>query len=180
MKRLLVCLLLVGVVGCGSSQDPEQALVQDESPEPPPVETDANKAEAEYNKGVDFALYRENWDAAIACYTEAIRIKPDYAMAYINRGVAYAGKGQYDKAITDYTEAIRIDPDDAKACVNRGVVYGNKGQYDKAIADFTEAIRINPDYTDAYNGRGVAYRKLGNDVKAAADFAKAKELGVGP
>ena len=65
MKRLLVCLLLVGVVGCGKS--------------------DADKARTELNKGVGLFDLKD-WATAIACCNEAIRIKPDYADAYYNRG----------------------------------------------------------------------------------------------
>ena len=42
-------------------------------------------------------------------------------MAYCNRGVAYANKGDYDKAIADCNEAIRLDPKDAVAYCNRGL-----------------------------------------------------------
>ena len=43
---------------------------------PQPVLPPASLAATEYNKGIDFAE-REDWDAAIACYSEAIRLKPD-------------------------------------------------------------------------------------------------------
>jgi tetratricopeptide (TPR) repeat protein len=180
MKRLLVCLLLVGVVGCGSSPGPEPPLAQNESPEPPPVETDAEKAKRECEKGIGFAD-REDWATAIACFTEAIRLNPGFADAYIHQGLAYIHLEEYDKAISDYTAAIRIDPDDALAYNNRGFIYRRiLGQYDQAISDYTAAIRIDPDFALAYNGRGVAYQELGDQVKADADFAKAKELGFDP
>ena len=53
----------------------------------------------------------------------AIRIKPDYADAYHNRGGAYADKGEYDRAIADFTTAIRIKPDHAETYRNRGVAH---------------------------------------------------------
>ncbi|MEE3371478.1 MAG: tetratricopeptide repeat protein [Planctomycetota bacterium] len=157
MKRLLVCLLLLGVVGCSS--DPDKAI-------------------KEYNKGVSFAD-REDWSAAITHFNQAIRIDPDYAEAYYNRGLAH--RDQYDKAIADFTEAIRIDPGDVEAYYQRGYTYSLQfGQDDKAIADYTEAIRIDPGYVEAYYHRGVAHRESGNDEKAAVDFAKVDELGCKP
>jgi tetratricopeptide (TPR) repeat protein len=64
----------------------------------------------------------KNYDEAINCYTEAIRLKPDYAEAYNNRGNAHKVKGDQDGAIADYTEAIRLKPDYYTAHFNRGFV----------------------------------------------------------
>jgi len=47
---------------------------------------------------------------AIVDYNRAIRINPNYADAYFNRGYAYGEKKDYDRAIEDYTQAIRINP----------------------------------------------------------------------
>jgi serine/threonine protein kinase len=116
------------------------------------------------------------YDKAIADYTKAISIDPNYAIAYNNRAVSYKHKGEYDKAIADFTKAISIDPNDAIAYINRGVSYDDKGEYDKAIADFTKAISIMPNYADPYNNRGVSYKNKGEYDKAIADFRKALEI----
>ena len=47
--------------------------------------------------------------AAIGDFTEAIRLNPNYAEVYNNRGSAYANENEYDNAIRDYTEAIRLN-----------------------------------------------------------------------
>jgi tetratricopeptide (TPR) repeat protein len=48
-------------------------------------------------------------------YTEAIRLKPDFAEAYNNRGNARCTKGDMEGALQDHSEAIRLQPDDADA-----------------------------------------------------------------
>ena len=60
-------------------------------------------------------------------YTTAIRLEPDNADAYGNRGVAYENLGEYNTAIADYTTAIRLDPDNADAYNNRGITKENAG-----------------------------------------------------
>ena len=47
---------------------------------------------------------------AISHYTEAVRIKPDYAKAYYNLGIVLADQGKLEDAISRYTEALRIKP----------------------------------------------------------------------
>ena len=60
------------------------------------------------------------YDRAIEDYNEALRLKPDFAQAFSDRGAAWYFKGEYSKAIADYDEAIRIDPNNARTYTNRG------------------------------------------------------------
>jgi tetratricopeptide (TPR) repeat protein len=123
---------------------------------------------AYYNKG--------DYDRAIADYTGALRIDPNYASAYNHRGNAYFFKGDYDRAIADYTGALRIDPNDASAYNHRGNAYFNKKDYDRAIADYTEVLRIDPNYAFAYHNRGNAYLKKKDYDRAIADCAEALRI----
>ena len=43
-------------------------------------------------------------------YDEAIRLDPQDAVAYYNRGVAYKNLGQTERANQDFAQAIRLDP----------------------------------------------------------------------
>ena len=63
---------------------------------------------------------------------EAIRLDPQYAIAYNNRGFAYDNLGQHERAIEDYDETIRLDPQYVKAYNNRGNAYYNLGQHELA------------------------------------------------
>jgi tetratricopeptide (TPR) repeat protein len=53
---------------------------------------------------------KDDYDKAIADYIHAIRLDPNSAAAYNNRGIAYYAKGDYDQAIADCEAALRIDP----------------------------------------------------------------------
>jgi tetratricopeptide (TPR) repeat protein len=52
-------------------------------------------------------------------YNEAIRLKPNYAEAFNNRGSARSHQGDLGGAAQDYDEAIRLKPDYAIALNNR-------------------------------------------------------------
>jgi tetratricopeptide (TPR) repeat protein len=137
---------------------------------------DAKKADAYYNRGTVYGMGLENYTAAIADYTSAIRIEPDAADAYYNRGLAYAKLENYTAAIADYTSAIRIDPDYADAYNNRGNQYEKLENYTAAIADYTSAIRINPEDALPYKNRGIAKENAGQSY--CSDFKRACDLGV--
>jgi tetratricopeptide (TPR) repeat protein len=52
---------------------------------------------------------------AIEHYGQAVRIKPDYAAAHYNLGVALEQAGRVQEAIEHYEQALRIKPDFTRA-----------------------------------------------------------------
>jgi Flp pilus assembly protein TadD len=60
---------------------------------------------------------------AVKAYKRAIKVKPDYAEAYNNLGVAYGGLGFYTDAIEAYRQAIKIKPENSSAYLNLGIMY---------------------------------------------------------
>ena len=121
---------------------------------------------------------QQEYEEAIKHYTEAIKLKPDFAEAYNNRGNAYYEKEEFDNAISDYNTAIKLNPDLAEVYKSRGTAYALKGEFDNAIRDYTEAIRLNPDYASAYNNRGEAWLHLQEWEKAKSDLITAKDMGA--
>jgi len=83
-----------------------------------------------------------DYERAIADYTEAIRLAPEFAVAYNNRGYAYDNLGNYEQAIADYTEAIRLNPENAAAYTNRGHAYKAQGDLIATRADWERAVEL--------------------------------------
>jgi len=52
-----------------------------------------------------------NYDEAIQAYDEAIKLDPEYATAWYNKGVTLSKQGYCDEAIQAYDEAIRLNPE---------------------------------------------------------------------
>jgi lipoprotein NlpI len=44
-------------------------------------------------------------------FNQIIERDPNYAKAYVNRGLTHSNNGHDDLAIADLTEALRLDPD---------------------------------------------------------------------
>ena len=126
---------------------------------------------------------KDDYEHAIADYTEAIKIDPKDVSPVAKRGQLFFKRGEYDLAIADYNkvdELCRQDlcSDDGNAWVhiNRGSAFDNKGEYDLAIADYTEAIKIAPKEATPLVNRGSAFEKKGEYDLAIADYNKAEEL----
>jgi tetratricopeptide (TPR) repeat protein len=68
--------------------------------------------------------YREknDYDRAIADYTQAIRLDPNDADAYLNRGVTYANKKDYAHARANWEKVLQLKPNDANARKNLEVL----------------------------------------------------------
>ena len=115
-------------------------------------------------------------DAALADYSEAIRLDPSKFGALNNRGNLYTNRGQFDLALNDFAQAIKVNPSFAASFNNRGVAYKAKGDYDRAIQDFDEAIRLDPKDAAAFNNRGLAYKHKGDYDHAVQDFGQAIQI----
>jgi tetratricopeptide (TPR) repeat protein len=113
---------------------------------------------------------------AMEDYSEAIRLDPQNAALYCNRGYLLGERGEFAKAIADFNEAIRLDPRDPIAYLHRGHAWSEQRQYDKAVADFTETIRLKPHDAYARRSRGHALVDKQDLSAAIADFTEAIRL----
>jgi len=108
------------------------------------------------------------FDAAIASYKKALKIKPDYAEAYYNMGIALKEKGDFELAIDSYKKAIEIKPDYIDAYFNMGNILKYVGDLEAAIDSYKMTLEIKPNYAEAYNNIGNVLKDKG-DLEAAID-----------
>ena len=111
------------------------------------------------------------FDDAIDNYKKALKIKPDYAEAYYNMGIALKKKGDLEGAIVSYKHALEIKPDYAEAYYNMGNALKDKDNFEAAIISYKNALEIKSDYAEAYYNMGIALKKNG-DLEAAIDSYK--------
>jgi len=104
-----------------------------------------------YYRSASAKLGKADHEGAIADYTKAIELKPDYHAAYNNRGVARYRMGDYEEAIADWTKAIELKPDFTLGHNNRGAGYERMGKFEQAIEDYRKSLAIDPDNSTARN-----------------------------
>jgi tetratricopeptide (TPR) repeat protein len=129
---------------------------------------DLNKGNQNFNNG--------NYEQAIAYFSEAIRLEPNYAEAYFNRGDSYYNTEKYNEAIADYTKAINLNYKLYLAYSKRGDSYIEIGNLDLALPDLNQAIILKPDYAAAYTYRGFVYFQKGDEDRALTDLNLAIQL----
>src|SRR5262249_25095194 len=67
-----------------------------------------------FNRALAYRLQGDH-AAAVDAFTEVIRVRPQHAVAFYNRGMACCGLQDYDRALEDFGAALRLDPKFAKA-----------------------------------------------------------------
>jgi tetratricopeptide (TPR) repeat protein len=111
-------------------------------------------------------------------YTEALRIKSNYAGAHSNLGNVLAQQGKIEEASSHYTQALRIKPNFAEAHYNLGVLLAQQGKIEEAVGHYTEALRIKPKYAGAHSNLGVLLAQQGKIEEASGHYTEA--LGIEP
>lgn len=91
----------------------------------------------------------DDGERALADFSEAIRLDPQFVEAYQQRGQARFKNGDVEGAVADFTRAATLDPRHAGAFKARGMAMLYQGNDDAAIADLTKAIQ----YGDADQSR---------------------------
>jgi tetratricopeptide (TPR) repeat protein len=118
--------------------------------------------------------YRQNgdyddYDMAIADYTQAIELNPNYAAAYFNRGLAFRRKGDLDHAAKAYADSLATFPGYHRASAGLAKVRAAQGRFDDAIELYRAAMNVIP--MPAYAAAlGDVYRRAGNREQAEKQY----------
>lgn len=121
-------------------------------------------------------LQSQKRDDAIAMFTKAIFMRPDWAAAYAERGWAQYQVKHYAEAIMDFDQAIKLQDGRSAWYNRRGLSYSYSGHHDRAIEDYNKAIELSPKDSAPYNNRGWAYRELRQYDNAIRDLSQAIQL----
>ena len=146
--------------------------------------TPIDRAVALTNRSNAYRLHGD-YDRAISDANDAIRIYPDYVLAYANRANAYLGKGDTDNAMSDANATVHGAPTYPGGYSARADIYRAKGNFDLAVIDDTTAIALAPKYSGlwrwgplatVYADRARALEGKGDRDRALADYNEAIRL----
>lgn len=131
-----------------------------------------NKADGYYMRAVAKISLLDN-DGAIADFTEAIKLSPEYDVAHLARAqlITSSKDKRTALAIEDCNACIRLNFRPSRAYLALSTLKMDEGNDQEAITNATEAIKIEPKLGDAYENRAIAKIHLG-DITGAQEDAK--------
>lgn len=116
------------------------------------------------------------WPDAIACFEEALRLKPGQALVLNNLGNARQEAGDAAGAIASLTEAIRLEPSLTVARYNLANLLAQHGRAAEAVPYYAGYLRERPDDPEARTNLGNTLLGLDRLDEALAQLAHAAEL----
>lgn len=128
-----------------------------------------NAADAQYALGL---VYRD-WgkpDEEIQAYKQAIRLRPDYTVAFERLGSRYLKSKKYNEAVEIFRQLAALKPGDANAPNNMGEAYFELNKLNEAIESFRQSIRLKPDFGKAYYNLGRTLMAMGNRDAALEQY----------
>jgi len=147
---------------------------------------DCNKAialnrynpQAFINRGWEKFMLRNDYDGAIADFNEALKLAPEFALAYSCLCATKDDMSKPDEALKDCNTALKLDPIHEFALVNRGNIRNRLGDLTGAKADYTQAIAVAPDDPLAYGNRRMTETRLQDYAGVAEDTKKITQVTI--
>ena len=112
------------------------------------------------------------WENGFVLYTDIISKKPDFSMAYNNRGYLYYLNGNNSQALSDYSHAINTDSANVDSYYNRALAYVQTGKMEEAFSDCNEALKFDNKNINSLYLRGYLNNKFEKYQEAINDFNK--------
>jgi TolB-like protein/Tfp pilus assembly protein PilF len=139
-----------------------------------------------YLRGNEYRLGDSNEATkyAIQMYKEAVKLDPNYGLAYAGMAIAYLNQYENAGATTEDLEAIgrasssalEASPGLGKAHQARALYLYRTGQPESAVAEFEKAIRADPNNPDIIGSFGRTMYTEGELKKAAELWERVVEL----
>jgi tetratricopeptide (TPR) repeat protein len=118
-----------------------------------PNQTDENKANLLFQRGLLLGGYKEH-EAEITSYDRALELNPNDHQIFSSRGDAFYKLGRYGEALESYNHALKLEPDTNEALYGRSISLFRLDRYQESIDNLECALAANPYDSDGWYFRG--------------------------
>jgi tetratricopeptide (TPR) repeat protein len=117
-----------------------------------------------------------HWPQAVDYLESALRIKPDFAEAHNQLGLALQQLGRVRDALFSYERAVQLKPDLGEAHNNLGSLLRRQGKLTEAVVHFERALHLMPASAEMHYNLANALKEQGKLAEAAAHYRQAIHL----
>ena len=117
---------------------------------PPPTVNQSTRQRAQRANDRGLQLYKEkHYVEAEAAFSEALKLRPDFALAANNLGFIYFKQDKFAEAARWFENTIKLDPSRAIAYLNLGDAYSHVGDSKQAAKAYRTYLELAPSGAEA-------------------------------
>ncbi len=111
-------------------------------------QSDEDRAATFVNRGI-LHMYAKELERALASYEEAIKVSPELAEAYVNKGIALVNLGRDSDAVAAIGRALELNTARPElAYYTRAVAHEMLGNVRAAYNDYRQAAALMPEWQE--------------------------------
>jgi tetratricopeptide (TPR) repeat protein len=130
----------------------------------------------DFLRRAEIAWRQGRFQVSAQAYRQALKIKPDLALAHYGLGLALARLQKYQEAVTSFQAAVQYEPKWATARKDLGVAYLKLKRWPQAGEAFKTSLQYQPEDPEVFYNLGVALGKMGKHQEALEAFEEAVRL----
>lgn len=119
---------------------------------------------------------RTNPQASREALDQALKIQPNFAPAYRERGMLDVQMQDYQAGADDLGRAVSMGLTDADAYNFLGICYSRLGRLNEAVDSYKKALAADPKLAQAHLNLGFAYERMGDRPSAVSEYKEACRL----
>ncbi|MGN6789576.1 MAG: tetratricopeptide repeat protein, partial [Rhodanobacteraceae bacterium] len=115
---------------------------------------------------------RQDYDAALKAFAEALKLKPNDTDALAAQGYVQRRTGHFDAAIASLQQASTLDPRNSALAFELGLTYMDNSRYAEAEQAFQRALALDPENRNARAAYSNAIAYSSGDLSRAMAAAQ--------
>ncbi len=159
-------------LGYGSHDAPSFDFLKAESAANKALMLDSSLAEPHTSLGYIYFYYYWNWEKAEKEFLTAMRMDPEYPLAYDSYGYYLTSRERFPEAAAVLEKALGLDPQSAFINTDKGFQLYYSGNYDRAMISLQNTLELYPAYPLAHLWLGRTFQEKKMYVESLVEYEK--------
>ena len=112
------------------------------------------------------ALEAGRFDEALRSFNEALRLKPEYDVAWILRGHTLRKMGDAEGSLQSFAQALRSNEESEEGWMGLAAALHELGRTREEVEAYDQLLKLHPRFVEAWINKGAAFHDL-KDYRAA-------------